>query len=176
MNLLAWAVLGFGQIERYRDLIAALAGAQQDRGYSLMALLSKGGVTPSLATLLTAGLTLACAATCLVAGRAPRGPPGARGLFATCLVATPISWLHYFALLVVPVALARPRLSLLWLAPIALDAPAVGPDATQIRSCSPAPRPSAWSPHGRVASRRGRRCDGGPQPSPPRGEAVRRSG
>jgi hypothetical protein len=35
-------------------------------------------------------------------------------------VLTPILWLHYLVLLVVPIALARPRLSLLWFAPLAL--------------------------------------------------------
>ena len=33
---------------------------------------------------------------------------------------TPILWLHYLVLLVVPIALARPRLSALWFAPLAL--------------------------------------------------------
>ena len=37
---------------------------------------------------------------------------------AAGLVATPILWLHYLVLLVVPIALARPRLSALWFAPL----------------------------------------------------------
>ncbi|MGH7342691.1 MAG: hypothetical protein ACREKH_19575, partial [Candidatus Rokuibacteriota bacterium] len=36
------------------------------------------------------------------------------------LVLTPILWLHYLVLLVVPIALARPRLSALWFVPLAL--------------------------------------------------------
>jgi hypothetical protein len=39
---------------------------------------------------------------------------------AAGVVATPILWLHYLVLLVVPIALARPRLSALWFAPLAL--------------------------------------------------------
>jgi hypothetical protein len=132
MNLLAWGVLGFDQIARYRDLIAALTGIQQNRGYSVVALLLKGGVTPSLASVLTACLTLTCASVGLIAGRRFGDRPALALCVATCLVATPISWLHYFALLVVPAAIARPRLSLLWLAPIALNFPTVGPDAGQI--------------------------------------------
>ena len=39
---------------------------------------------------------------------------------AAGFVLTPILWLHYLVLLVVPIALARPRLSALWFAPLAL--------------------------------------------------------
>ena len=132
MNLLAWGVLGFDQITRYRELLAALAGAQQDRGYSVMALLLNGGAPLPLASTLAACLTLLGAGVCLAAGRRL----GSQASFALCivtgLIATPISWLHYFALLVVPLAIARPRLSLLWLLPILFAFPTVGPDASEI--------------------------------------------
>lgn len=132
MNLLAWGVLGFDQITRYRELIAALAGAQQNRGYSLMALLLNGGVHRPLALVLTTGLTLLFAGACLLAGRR-RGSQAALAIcVAMCLIATPISWLHYFALFVVPLAIARPRLSVLWLVPILFDFPTVGPDTREI--------------------------------------------
>jgi len=36
------------------------------------------------------------------------------------LVLTPILWLHYLVLLLVPIALARPRLSALWLVPLVM--------------------------------------------------------
>lgn len=53
-------------------------------------------------------------------------------LSLTCsLLATPISWLHYFALLVIPLAIVRPRLSPLWLLPLVLQFPTVGPDTVQ---------------------------------------------
>jgi hypothetical protein len=35
-------------------------------------------------------------------------------------VASPLVWLHYFALLIIPVALTRPTLSWPWLLPLAL--------------------------------------------------------
>ena len=35
-------------------------------------------------------------------------------------MATPVLWLHYFALLLIPIALYRPRLSGLWFVPLAL--------------------------------------------------------
>jgi hypothetical protein len=52
---------------------------------------------------------------------------------ATCLLATPIIWLHYFALLLVPLALVRPRLAPIWFAPLLLLAfPASEPRPWQI--------------------------------------------
>jgi hypothetical protein len=40
-------------------------------------------------------------------------------LLAVALAASPIVWVHYFLLLVVPIALTRPRMSLLWFVPFA---------------------------------------------------------
>jgi hypothetical protein len=39
---------------------------------------------------------------------------------AAALVVTPILWLHYLVLLLLPIALARPRLSALWFVPLAM--------------------------------------------------------
>lgn len=40
---------------------------------------------------------------------------------AAALCASPIVWVHYFLLLLVPLALIRPRLSLLWFVPFAFQ-------------------------------------------------------
>jgi hypothetical protein len=40
---------------------------------------------------------------------------------AAALAASPIVWVHYFLLLLVPLALARPHLSLLWFVPFAFQ-------------------------------------------------------
>ena len=64
------------------------------------------------------------AALLVLAWRAADGAEGDRRALTLALaagvVATPILWLHYLVLLVVPIALARPRLSALWFAPLAL--------------------------------------------------------
>jgi hypothetical protein len=39
---------------------------------------------------------------------------------AASLIATPILWMHYLVLLLVPIALARPRLAPIWLLPLVL--------------------------------------------------------
>jgi hypothetical protein len=38
-------------------------------------------------------------------------------MLAAALAASPIVWVHYFLLLLIPLALLRPRLSLLWFVP-----------------------------------------------------------
>src|SRR5205085_8067125 len=40
-------------------------------------------------------------------------------VLAASLAASPIVWMHYFLLLLVPIALTRPRLSWLWFVPLA---------------------------------------------------------
>ena len=52
------------------------------------------------------------------------------------LLATPVLWLHYFVLLFVPIALARPRLSALWFAPLAFwITPLAHSDGSVWRTC-----------------------------------------
>jgi hypothetical protein len=51
--------------------------------------------------------------------RRPNGEAKALGLAViAALIASPIVWPHYFVLLFVPIALASPRLSPLWLLPL----------------------------------------------------------
>jgi hypothetical protein len=42
-------------------------------------------------------------------------------VLAAAFAASPIVWIHYFLLLLVPLALIRPRLSLLWLVPFVYE-------------------------------------------------------
>ena len=64
------------------------------------------------------------AAAVLAVFVAARAEDGDRRAFAVAvlgtLAATPVVWMHYYALLFVPIALYRPRFSPIWLAPMAL--------------------------------------------------------
>jgi hypothetical protein len=75
----------------------------------------------SAATGLSVALIVLVAAAVVVAAR---GEDGDRRSFAVAaigsIVATPIVWEHYLLLLLVPIALYRPRLSPLWLLPLLL--------------------------------------------------------
>jgi hypothetical protein len=112
-----WAAIGFAGLRSYPHLLRVLSHVEAVQSYSLVGLLRLGGST---ATAFTAALV---AAVVVAVGLAARGPDGERRSFAVAvagaLLATPVLWLHYLVLLFVPIALARPRLSALWFAPLA---------------------------------------------------------
>ncbi|HSF62442.1 MAG TPA: glycosyltransferase family 87 protein [Gaiellaceae bacterium] len=124
--LVSWAVTGFRGLTDYPDLLRRLADVEAESSYSAFAVLRALGA-PELAAralVVATGVVLlvlawrTARATALATGERDR-----RSLTLTLaagLVLTPILWLHYLVLLVVPIALARPRLSALWLAPLAL--------------------------------------------------------
>ena len=121
----AWALIGFDGLTTYPELVRNLAESMADRGYSLVALGAVAGLPGQSERLLPwlVGVPLLAVAPVVA-----RREDGDRRAFSVAVVAslvlTPILWLHYFALLVVPLALARPRLAwawasmwLLWLTP-----------------------------------------------------------
>src|SRR5262245_56773570 len=118
----SWAVIGFDGLADYPELLRRLSDVEAANSYSAYAILVAIGLPSALAHL----VVLAAAAAVLVLGwRAGRGERDgdSRALMyalAAGFVLTPILWLHYLVLLVVPIALARPRLSLLWFVPLAM--------------------------------------------------------
>jgi alpha-1,2-mannosyltransferase len=114
----AWAAIGFAGFRSYPRLLRVLARVEEARGYGVVSLVHATGAT---AEALSMALSLAVVASILVLAR---GADGDRRAFAAAvlgaLVATPLLWLHYFVLLLVPIALYRPRLSGLWFVPLVL--------------------------------------------------------
>ena len=120
VNAISWLVLGLGEIHRYTDLVRALTDAEERRAYSVISFAMNHGVGRGPAYVVGLAIAVAVMAAAVAAGR--RGQD-ARSLtlgIAASILASPLVWLHYFALLLVPVCLARPRLSPLWGLPIAL--------------------------------------------------------
>jgi hypothetical protein len=112
-----WAAIGFAGLGGYPHLLRVLSRVEAVQSYSLAGLLRVDG---GAATALTGALGLAVVVAVVLAAR---GPDGDRRAFAVAvagaLLATPVLWLHYLVLLYAPIALARPRLSALWFAPLA---------------------------------------------------------
>jgi hypothetical protein len=112
-----WAAIGFAGLHGYPHLLRVLSRVEAVQGYSLVGLFRLEGTA---ATVLTALLAVAVVVAVAVAARGPEGDRRALSVaVAGALVATPVLWLHYLVLLFVPIALARPRLSALWFAPLA---------------------------------------------------------
>jgi hypothetical protein len=130
LNLAAWGVVGFAQIDSYRRLTAAVATAMSRRSYTILNLgLGVGlghAVAYAIAVLVAAGI----GAWCLLAVRRR----DQRLLLALCLalamLATPVIWSHYFTLMLIPLALYRPRLTWLWFLPVVLWLCPAGTPAT----------------------------------------------
>jgi alpha-1,2-mannosyltransferase len=118
ITLGSWAVLGFAGFGDYPRLLSSLSAAVQGKGWSVVALGLSLGLSAAAAKALAFGLGCAVFA---VAGCAPRRNRDF-WLFAlaiaTAILLSPIVWLHYFLLLVAPLAIAYPRLSRAWFVPL----------------------------------------------------------
>lgn len=111
-----WALIGFAGLRAYPHLLHVLSDVEAQESYSLTGLLGLTGRAAEVLSVMTAiGVVLAVVV-------AARGKDGDRRAFAVAvagsLAATPVLWLHYFALLYVPIAIYRPRLSAVWLVPL----------------------------------------------------------
>jgi Glycosyltransferase family 87 len=122
LNLVGWSILGWDELPRYLDLMDALTAAMGAKAYSLATL---GAVGIALEVIL-AGVLVA------VGLRGDR--QALTAAVAVALLLSPLVWSHYFALLLVPIALAHPRLHWTWGLPVLMWAatPAVDPEHWQL--------------------------------------------
>lgn len=119
LNLLAWSVLGFGQISRYLSAAGADTTAAWRTGWGVPAFLGHfgAGFTAGLtAMLVLSAVLVGCVVYAAVVQR-----DEIRALtwaVALALVSSPLLWSHYLALMLVPFALLRPKLHWVWLLPV----------------------------------------------------------
>ncbi len=119
LNLVAWGIVGFGQIRNYTRLSGQVTDALWHGGYSMLAVVHHLGLGRGAGEGLLLLVSAAAAGALVYAGLVRRDERLAMTLTVVLmLVASPLVWVHYFALLLVPFALTRPRLSLVWAAPI----------------------------------------------------------
>jgi Glycosyltransferase family 87 len=124
--LASWAVIGFAAFRDYAHLLQLLADHEAESSFSVVAVGSLFGLPYGASVLLAlVGGAVLLAAAARVA-RSPNRTATDRDrtsltlVLAASLALTPIVWLHFLSLLVVPIAIARPRLSPLWFLPLAL--------------------------------------------------------
>ena len=114
-----WALVDFGTLRHYPGLLRVLATAEQGRSYSLVALCLALGLSAAASHLVAIGAGALAALAIFVLARQPDGDRMAlAAAIGACFLLTPILWIHYFVLLLVPIALASPRLSWLWGLPL----------------------------------------------------------
>ena len=119
LAFLGWAVTGFAGLTHYPHRVSSVASLEEGQSYSPVALALSLGASTRGGELLAVALGVALLA---VAFREARRPDGERRSFVLTIAATfafsPISWLHYFVLLAVPLALTTPALSAVWVLPL----------------------------------------------------------
>ena len=118
LNAFAWGVVGVDQLRPYDEVVHAVTKVMDVRGYDLVALAMHWGATHTVAYTIQIAVSALLAAVCFYAGRRGDCQTSLVLCIALSLLATPVLWTHYFALMIVPVALARPRLSGLWFLPL----------------------------------------------------------
>jgi alpha-1,2-mannosyltransferase len=120
VTFVAWAAIGFAGLDGYLDLLRRLSEIQSENSYSIVGMASTLGLAESVGQALTlvigGGLLVACV---VLARRGDEARSFTCAVVAT-LALSPIVWLHYLVLLLVPLAIARPRFSIIWLLPILL--------------------------------------------------------
>ena len=162
----AWAVIGFDGLTGYPDLLRRLSDIQSDRSYSLVGMASTAGLGDPVGEALTALVGGGLLVGCVVFARRSDDERSFTCALAATLALSPIVWLHYLVVLLVPVAIARPRFSPLWLLPVLLWVSPRPGYAEGIQTFLPAigaavlvtillvrPRPSSDAPARKLASR-----------------------
>ncbi len=129
ITLVSWAIVDFSALPEYPHVARIFARYYETSAYTPFALLLKLGFSagPARAASLLVGVVAIAAV--FVAARRKGGEPASFTLaLAAALLWTPIAWLHYFTLLIVPLALFGADFSPLWLLPaILLMCPAGAP-------------------------------------------------
>lgn len=121
--LAGWAAIGFDGLAGYPHLLSLLAEVERTQGYSSVAYAHAFGLGDAVASVVP--YALGCGVIALLWAALRRGGPRADAhgfLLATLAVIafSPIVWQHYLALLLVPLAVLRPRFSAVWLIPCLL--------------------------------------------------------
>jgi hypothetical protein len=127
LAVVSWAAIGFAGIGDYAGIVRRLANDESTSSYSVVALGVRAHLPLDAARVIAVLVTLALLAAMAWVARDERRTPRDRDVatltlaLAAALAASPIVWVHYFLLLLVPLALVRPRLSWLWFVPFAFQ-------------------------------------------------------
>ena len=118
--VLSWAAIGFAGLADYPELMRRLQETVGMDSYTLYIVGLDVGLPSPLARLFWLAVGGALLAAVVVVAR--RGDERSAFILAIAasLALTPIVWLHYFALLLLVVALAQPRLGPLWFLPLGM--------------------------------------------------------
>ena len=127
LAFVSWAAIAFAGLGDYPGVLRRLANAESTSSYSVVALGVRAHLPLLAARIVAVMVTLALLAAAAWVARDERRSLRERDVatltlaLVAALAASPIVWVHYFLLLLVPLVLIRPRLSLLWFVPLAFQ-------------------------------------------------------
>jgi alpha-1,2-mannosyltransferase len=111
----SWALLGFEGLRDYPKLLRVLQDVYATRSISVSTVASVLGASERAAISAAALAGAACVVAALwLVGRADGDRRAFAILVAACILASPIVWPNYIALLFVPIAVTWPRLAPIW--------------------------------------------------------------
>jgi Glycosyltransferase family 87 len=135
--VVSWAAIGFAGMSDYPSLLRRLEDKIGADSYTAYIVGLDLGLPSVAARAIWLGVGLALLASLVVLARRGDERTAFIVAIAAALALTPIVWLHYFALLLVVVALAQPRLSLVWFIPLGMT---ITPGSGQ-----PTPFQTSWT-------------------------------
>ncbi len=119
LNLLAWVLVGFNEISTFVHLSSEDTATLWKGGYSMLAVVHHLGLDRAGGELLLILVSaLATVAVVFLGAVKCRERDALVLAIVLMLLASPLLWAHYFALLLVPLALMRPRLHPVWALPV----------------------------------------------------------
>ncbi|MGP0052558.1 MAG: glycosyltransferase family 87 protein, partial [Solirubrobacteraceae bacterium] len=116
----AFATLGLGEVGQYVAQLHRFLPDAERRSYSIFSLALHLGANHALAYAVLAAATVVAVSACVDAGRKGHETAAISAAIAASLLASPVVEAHYLAIVLVPLALSRPRITALWLLPLAL--------------------------------------------------------
>jgi alpha-1,2-mannosyltransferase len=116
----AWAVIGFAGLAEYPDLLRRLSDLQSERSYSIVGMAAELGLPAAAGQLAALAAGVGLLVGCVLFARRDDDERAFTCAVAATLAVSPIVWLHYLVLLLVPLAVLRPRFSWIWLLPALL--------------------------------------------------------
>ena len=121
VTLAVWAAIGFHGLRGYPSLLHNLTRIESVWGYSLVALADRFGLPDPQTSWLLLGVPVAALllGSCFAGAREGFDRRVFVVTIGLAILLTPILWLHYLTLLLVPVALSRRSFGPEWLLPLA---------------------------------------------------------
>ena len=114
--LVPWSLIDFDGISAYPDLLRVAEVVYAVHSYSVATMLGALGTDTQVASRSALALGVAIGAMAFYAGRRGADSTSLSLAVLAAVLGSPIVWPYYYALLLVPVAIARPRFSALWAA------------------------------------------------------------